>query len=115
MNKKYKKYWLSPKIKFQTWKTICDKFPDSGPTPKNGDRILWELLHERKINIYIQDGNDPINITLKPIPPKAILIASPKEWKTPLQKPLKQSCGSCAKNLLAKNTAMFVISAALEI
>ena len=38
-----------------------------------------------------------------------------QKWKTHLQKPLKQSCGSCAKNLLAKNTAMFVISAALEI
>lgn len=69
-----KTYWLSPQIKWITFKTICDKFPDSGPTPKNANKMLWEMLRDRQINIFLENSDDPIRITTKNIPKKAIII-----------------------------------------
>mgnify|MGYP001614494389 CR=1 FL=1 len=67
LTERMKKYWLSPKISYKSWKAICDKFPDSGPKPKEVDKILWEMLRDRKINICLDNSDDPIQKTLKPI------------------------------------------------
>ena len=72
------KYWLDPKIEYKTWKLLCSKFPDRGPKPKEGDRILWEMLRDRQINIYLENSEDPICITTRPIPKKAKLLSTPK-------------------------------------
>lgn len=76
------KYWLSPKISWKTYKLLHDKtaMPDSGPTPKNFEKILWKMLKERQINIYIT--NKPIDgdtwfPTTKEIPQGANLISNP--------------------------------------
>ena len=52
---KNKKYWLSPEISWKTYQLLHDKtgVRDLGPVPKHFDKILWELLRDRKINIYI--------------------------------------------------------------
>ena len=50
-----KRYWISPKIKWLTFKKICDKFPDSGPKPQQADKVLWEMLRDRQINIYLEN------------------------------------------------------------
>ncbi len=71
-------YFFSPKISYKTFKAVCDKFPDSGPTPKNIDKMLWKMLRERQINIGLRDSDDPIFITLKPIPKDATLLTSPR-------------------------------------
>ena len=56
-----------------------DKFPDSGPSPQHIDEVLWQMLREREINIGLRDsGEDPIFISLKPIPKGATLITNPK-------------------------------------
>lgn len=80
--KEIKKYWLSPKISWKTYKLLHNKtaMPDSGPTPKNLDKILWQMLKERKLNIFIT--NKPIDgdiwfPTIKQIPRRAIIISNP--------------------------------------
>ena len=74
-----KKYYLSTNISWKTFKLIMDKFPDSGPSPQHIDEVLWQMLREREINIGLRDsGEDPIFISLKPIPKGATLITNPK-------------------------------------
>jgi len=80
---KIKKYWISPKISWETYKLLKDKTApkDSGPTPKNLDKILWKLLRERKINIYI--SSEPIDgdtwfPVIEEIPKRATLLTNPK-------------------------------------
>ena len=55
---KYKTlYLLSPKIKFKTFQLLQDKLvKDSGPTPINLDKILWELLKEKKVYCGFTSG-----------------------------------------------------------
>ena len=77
-----KKLWLSPKISYKTYKLLHDKtaVKDSGPTPEHFDKILWQMLKERKLNIYITDkeiDGDTWFPTLKKIPKKAKIISSP--------------------------------------
>ena len=69
-----KEYWFDPKISWKAFKEILAKFPDSGPTPKKGDRILFEMLRDRKINIGLENSDDPIFITLKQIPKNGKVI-----------------------------------------
>ena len=73
-----KKFWLDPKIDYEVWRTINNNFPDSGPTPQEAERILWEMMRDRQINIYLEDTDDPIVITTNPIPTGATLITNPK-------------------------------------
>ena len=75
-----KKYWLSPKLSWKTYKRLHDKTApkDGGPTPVGMDRVLWEMLRDRKINIYIT--NKPVDgdtwfPTLKEIPRNASLLS----------------------------------------
>ena len=74
------KYWFSPKIDWQTFKILNEKFcHDSGPVPQHGDEMLHKMLQERKINIYLdtKEAEDPIIITVKDIPKNAILLTNP--------------------------------------
>jgi len=73
-----KELWFAPNISYKAFKAVCDKFPDSGPSPLHIDKMLWRILRERKINIGLRDSDDPIFISLKPIPQKATLITNPK-------------------------------------
>ena len=69
------KIWLSSKISFETFKLLNKKFyPKPDIVPLHADRIIWGLLKERKINIYLEDSDDPICLTLKNPPPKAVFI-----------------------------------------
>ena len=77
-NIKDMKYWFSPTIKYKTFKLVCSKIStDSGPTPQQGNRMLWEMLKDRQINIFIdpKHKDDPIIITTKKIPVKAKMIS----------------------------------------
>ena len=69
-------YYFDPAISYKTFKKVMDKFPDSGPTPANIDKILWQMLRDRKINIAIDTKavDDPVVFTLKRIPSKATLL-----------------------------------------
>ena len=49
-------YLLSPKISWKTFKKLQLNVKDSGPTPKNADKMLWQLLREEKI--YCWFGED---------------------------------------------------------
>lgn len=73
-------YWISPKVKYSVWKKVHDAIAvkDGGPAPKHIDRILWELLRDRKLNIYVTDESkdDTIFPTLKAIPKKAKMITN---------------------------------------
>lgn len=43
-------YLLSDKIKWKTFKLLQEKMvKQSGPVPKHGDKVLWEMLKEKKI------------------------------------------------------------------
>ena len=70
-------FWLSPKISWKTFKILNEKIsPSRGIVPKNGEKILWQMLRDRQINIFIDSKSteDPIVITLKPIPAQATMI-----------------------------------------
>ena len=43
-------YLLSPDISWETFKLLQDKLvKDSGPTPMNADKALWNLLRTKKL------------------------------------------------------------------
>lgn len=49
-------YVLSDKIKWKAFKLLQDKLVrDSGPTPKHGDKILWQMLRDRQIYCWFGD------------------------------------------------------------
>ena len=53
---KKKIYLLSPEIKWKTFKLLQDKLvKDSGPTPIHGDKILWQMLRDKKIICWFAD------------------------------------------------------------
>ena len=71
------KYWLHPNIKWHTFKELHNKtaVKYGGPTPKNFDKILWQMLRDRLLNIFITDKKvhgDTWFPTTKPIPKNAI-------------------------------------------
>lgn len=64
------KLWLSPTISWKVFKKINDLFQDD-LVMEHGDEILWEMLRDRQINMYIstdkKDKDDPMCITVNPI------------------------------------------------
>jgi hypothetical protein len=69
------KYWLHPKIKWKNFKVLNDKlYPNPDIKPMHADRIIWQLLKDRRINICIEDSDDPVCLTLKNIPKQAVFI-----------------------------------------
>jgi len=81
MKKKIKKYWFSPEISWKTYKLLHDKTTPkySGPTPKNFEKLLWKMLKNRQLNIYITDkliNGDTWFPTIKDIPINATIICN---------------------------------------
>ena len=73
------RYWFDPQMKWKTFKMLNEKFGrDAGPTPQHGDQILFRMLRERKINLYLdtRHASDPIILTLKSIPKKATILTN---------------------------------------
>ena len=64
---KKKLYLLSDKIEWRAFKLLNDKLVrDSGPTPKNGDRMLWKLLREKRMLCWFaEDMPDDMGIGSK--------------------------------------------------
>lgn len=49
-------YLVSPDISYKTFKNLNDQLvKDSGPTPKEGDRILWEMIRDKQILAWFCD------------------------------------------------------------
>ena len=71
-------YYFHPKIKYATFKKVNDRlYKGSGSDiqPMHIDKIIWELLRDRKINILVDTKNDdPVHFSLKPIPKNAKLL-----------------------------------------
>jgi hypothetical protein len=67
--------YFHPKITFARFKKLT-KGTGGDIQPMHIDKILWQLLRERKLNIGIDLKNkeDPIVITIKNLPAKAKLI-----------------------------------------
>jgi len=43
-------YLLAPELKWKTFKELQDRLVrDSGPVPAHGDKILWQMMRDRKI------------------------------------------------------------------
>ena len=61
-------YLFSPTIKYKAFKKVMDKFPDKGIMPMNIDKILWELLRDKRLYIFL-DGtsDDPVSIDRKSV------------------------------------------------
>ena len=64
------KYWINPKIKWKVFKELNKPF-QGDLVPVNGDKMLWQMLRDRKINMYLsdlkKDKDDPMIITLENI------------------------------------------------
>ena len=77
------KYYFSPKISYKLFKLVNDKlYKGSGSDiqPKHMDKILWELLRDRKINILVDTkSDDPIHFSLKSIPKNSKIISNPSK------------------------------------
>ena len=58
-------YLLSPKISWKTFKKLQLNVKDSGPTPKNADKMLWQLLREEKIYCWFGDLPNDMSLGLK--------------------------------------------------
>ena len=75
------KLWLDPTISKKTWKALQKELPkDSGPTPEHGDDVLYEMLQERSVNMFLDTKapDDPLVVTLENIPEGARMITNPK-------------------------------------
>ncbi len=49
-------FLLDHKLKWKTFKKLHDKLvKDSGPTPIHGDKILWEMMRDKKIYCWFDD------------------------------------------------------------
>ena len=54
--KKKTLYMLSPKIKWETFKLLQSRLVrKEGPEPKEGDKVLWELLSMERIYCWFTD------------------------------------------------------------
>jgi hypothetical protein len=77
------KHWLDPQLPWKVFKQIMDRFPDSGIVMVGMDKMLWRMLRERRINLYIsglkKDRGDQVIITINPI--KGGKIIGPKTKK----------------------------------
>jgi len=53
---KKKIYLLDHKLKWKVFKTLHDKtVKDSGPTPAQMDKTLWEMLRDKQIYCWYDD------------------------------------------------------------
>ena len=69
--KKKKLYLLDSKLKWKTFKKLHDSIiKDSGPTPDHIEKILWELLHDKKIYYWFQEEDWPNDLGLGLCVPK---------------------------------------------
>jgi len=68
-------YLLSPTISFKTFKLLQKKLvKESGPVPVEGDRMLWELLRDKKLYCYFTNKlPEDMAISLK-LPKSKIII-----------------------------------------
>ena len=58
------KYWLSPKIKWKTYKKIMEaiSMKDGGPEPEGMEKTTWNMLRKGMLNIYITDEDKEDNV-----------------------------------------------------
>ena len=85
--KEKKEYWFDPEMKWRTFKLIMDKLPKDGIFPMHIDKILWQMLRDRKINILYSptQKDDPIKITTKQPPKRFYKISTPKSHERKLK------------------------------
>ena len=69
-------YLISPKIKWKTYKLLQEKLVhDSGPSPKQINRVFWGMIQDRKILAWFAgDMKDDMGLGTK-IPERY------KKWK----------------------------------
>ena len=72
------KHWFSPKMSWKTFKKLNDPF-QGDIVPMHADRILWKMLRDREINLYLSDSkkdkNDPLIITTRNIKGGVVICA----------------------------------------
>ena len=66
-NSMKKVYLISPKIKWKSFKAIHDKIVhDSGPKPENIEKVLWEMIRDKKIIAWFaEDFPNDMGLGLK--------------------------------------------------
>lgn len=70
------KYWISPTIKYKTFKMLNDTLSPQDLAPKNHNKIMWEMIKDRRLNCFIDTSrkDDAVFFTIKEIPLKAKMI-----------------------------------------
>ena len=63
---KNEKYLLDSKLPYKIFKRLYDAIPDSGPTPMSMDKILWKLMKEKKIYIWLNPKLNDFFLTIEP-------------------------------------------------
>jgi len=76
-------YILDPALSWKTFKLLQDILPkDTGPAPIHGDRMLWQLLRDKQINLWFESRDDLMIGTSLPKGRKFYLLKNPKNEKT---------------------------------
>ena len=73
-------YLFDKKMTWETFKTVCDKFStDDGPTPQHADEVLFKMMQDGQISIWLdpEDKDDPIHIGTFPEVESYKLISTP--------------------------------------
>lgn len=53
-------YLLDPKLSWKVFKELHDKLvKDYGPVPVHGDKVLWQMMRDRKIYCWFDFVNFP--------------------------------------------------------
>lgn len=63
-------YLLSPDLKWGVFKRLWHSYEDSGPSPISADKMVWELMREHRLYVFVEDGE----IFLSAKPPQGIDI-----------------------------------------
>jgi len=60
-------YVLNKKMSKETFDAVMSKFPDNGPTPKNINEVLFKMMKDGHIHIWLDpsDKEDPIHLGQK--------------------------------------------------
>jgi hypothetical protein len=72
--KKKVMYLFAPDIKYRIFKRLWDSIPDSGPTPMHISKIVWELVKEKRIYAWYENGD--IQISINPPKGKTMVITN---------------------------------------
>lgn len=72
-------YLFSPKIKYKNFLTVWDKFPIGGIKPMHMDKIIWQMIRDKQIYVFLENKKDEQVFIATKLPQKRkiLMISNP--------------------------------------